>query len=184
MSKYPDWVRQYREPGTTIKKVGASYYLYKSTSIRVPGMKNPQPKAEYIGAITKGGVVRSNVKKLSISAVRVYEYGFSHAMEQLLPAKFMDDIGDKEKGWQLFLNIVKKYSDSSYLLRGVELAAPEDLHVCICTQAKKFERLAGIKIEEMLPLKRIYLVEMDGQEMVSEIPASVAELMAQKGITI
>jgi hypothetical protein len=77
---------------------------------------------------------------------------------------------------------VKKYADNSYLLRGVELATPESLHMCVCTQAKKLERLMGIKIEELLSLRCVYLVEMDGREMVSEVPAAAAELMARVGV--
>jgi hypothetical protein len=63
MPKYPDWTNRFREPGTAVKKVGNSYYLYKVTSARVPGKKNPQPKGEYIGVITPEGVVKTNVRK-------------------------------------------------------------------------------------------------------------------------
>lgn len=35
--KYPDWVQKYRIKGTTVKKKGDSYYLYKRTSRRVKG---------------------------------------------------------------------------------------------------------------------------------------------------
>ncbi len=40
---YPDWVQEYRVRGTTVKKKGEKYYLYKRTSRRVPGKKYPQP---------------------------------------------------------------------------------------------------------------------------------------------
>ena len=39
--KYPDWVQKYRIKGTTVKKKGDSYYLYKRTSRRVKGKKYP-----------------------------------------------------------------------------------------------------------------------------------------------
>jgi len=32
MSKYPDWVVACKEKGTSVKKVGNEYYLYRSTS--------------------------------------------------------------------------------------------------------------------------------------------------------
>lgn len=35
--KYPDWVQSYRTKGTTVKKKGGYYYLYKRTSHRVKG---------------------------------------------------------------------------------------------------------------------------------------------------
>ena len=51
--KYPDWVQKYRTKGTTVKKKGDSYYLYKRTSRRVKGKKYPQPVDTYIGVITR-----------------------------------------------------------------------------------------------------------------------------------
>jgi hypothetical protein len=71
MSRYPDWVRQHKKPGTSIKKVGESYYLYKTTSARIAGKKNPQPKSTYIGAITKDGVIETKRRKHAIDVVRV-----------------------------------------------------------------------------------------------------------------
>ena len=41
--RYPDWVQAQRTRGTTVKKKGDTYYLYKRTSRRVPGKKYPQP---------------------------------------------------------------------------------------------------------------------------------------------
>ena len=41
MSKliYPEWVQAQRTKGTTVKKVGNNYYLYKHSSKRLPGKK-------------------------------------------------------------------------------------------------------------------------------------------------
>ena len=50
---YPAWVQAQRIRGTTVKKKGDSYYLYKRTSKRVPGKKYPQPVDTYIGIITQ-----------------------------------------------------------------------------------------------------------------------------------
>ena len=41
MSRYPDWVNQFKRKGTFIKKVGDSYYLYSNTSKYVRGKKYP-----------------------------------------------------------------------------------------------------------------------------------------------
>ena len=40
---YPEWVQAQKRKGTTIKKVGDNYYLYKHSSKRVPGKKYPVP---------------------------------------------------------------------------------------------------------------------------------------------
>lgn len=53
--KYPEWVQKHRVKGTTVKKKGDSYYLYKRTSRRVKGKKYPQPVDTYIGIITPEG---------------------------------------------------------------------------------------------------------------------------------
>jgi hypothetical protein len=184
MSKYPDWVTQHRKPGTSIKKVGASYYLYKTTSVRVLGKKYPQPKSEYIGLITRNGVEKSGVRKLPTQTCKVYEYGFSKAVEQLWPDKIAHDIGDKAKARQIFLNVVMKYSNRSYLLRDTDISTPEELRVCICAYEKKFERLSGFELKRLLPLSRIYLVEVGGVEIISEIESSVSELLKELEVAL
>ena len=73
MSNYPDWVNAFKEKGTSVKKVGNEYYLYRSTSKRVPGKKYPQPVQEYIGTITREGVRRTHMRKISTDRVKVYE---------------------------------------------------------------------------------------------------------------
>ena len=68
---YPDWVQAQRVKGTTVKKKGDSYYLYKRTSKRVPGKKYPQPVDTYIGIITPQGVIQTEKKKVSLSNIVV-----------------------------------------------------------------------------------------------------------------
>ena len=69
--RYPDWVQRYRIKGTTVKKKGDSYYLYKRTSRRVKGKKYPQPVDTYIGVITPEGVIESNKRKVSLTDAEV-----------------------------------------------------------------------------------------------------------------
>lgn len=61
-SAYPEWVNKYKERGTSIKKVGDNYYLYKTTSKRVKGKDYPVTKSTYIGIITKGGLIETHNK--------------------------------------------------------------------------------------------------------------------------
>jgi hypothetical protein len=51
MPKYLDWVNVFKEKGTSVKKVGDEYYLYRSTSRRVTGEEIPS---------AGGGVYRGN----------------------------------------------------------------------------------------------------------------------------
>jgi hypothetical protein len=184
MPAYPEWVNQYRERGTSVKKVGNTYYLYKTRSVRIPGKKNPQPQSEYIGIITPQGVERTGVKKLETKVIRVYEYGFSYAMKTLMPDKMVRDLGDAKRAEGILQHIVYPYSQTSYLLRGKPLPAKDDLHTCVSTQKKKFERLAGLVLEDLLPLQHIYLVEIGGQDLISEITPELKMLLEKVGVAI
>ena len=184
MSKYPDWVNAHKERGTSIKKVGNEYYLYRSTSKRVPGKKYPQPIQEYIGTITKEGVVRSNVRKISTDRVKVYEYGLSYALKTLLPETFLINSHDKGTMYFAFLLLVKQVSPRSYLLRNVELPTVEQLHICLNTQIKRYERLTGINIEDIRPLSELYLVETRECDMLSEITSDMRGIFTRLGVEI
>ena len=64
---YPEWVQNHKTKGTTVKRVGENYYLYKHTSKRVPGKKNPIPVDTYLGKITPEGIIRSDQKKINVN---------------------------------------------------------------------------------------------------------------------
>lgn len=113
--KYPEWVQKYRTRGTTVKKKGDSYYLYKRTSRRVKGKKYPQPVDTYIGVITPNGVIQSNKKKVSLTDAEVWEYGFSKAVWELCPDDWKKPLGDD---WEDVLSIILfKQSPTSYIQR-------------------------------------------------------------------
>jgi hypothetical protein len=184
MSKYPDWVNAHKVKGTSVKKVGNEYYLYRSTSKRVPGKKYPQPIQEYIGTITKEGVVESKVRKISTDRVRVYEYGMSYALQSLLPEAFLINSHDRETLRFAFWHIVKRVAPRSYLLRGVELPSVSELHINLNVQMKRYERLAGISIEELQPLAELYLVETKECDMISEATPEMRKIYARLGVEI
>ena len=68
---YPDWVQEQKTIGTTVKKVGNNYYLYKHSSKWVPGKKNPVPVDTYIGKITPAGIERSSSRKIDTTDTEV-----------------------------------------------------------------------------------------------------------------
>jgi hypothetical protein len=177
-------VNEFKVKGTSVKKVGNEYYLYRATSKRVPGKKYPQPVEEYIGVITKEGVKRTNVKKISTDRVRVYEYGMSYVMQKLLPEAFLVNSHDKETLRFAFLHIVKRISPKSYLLRGTELPDISELHINLNLQYKRYERLAGVKIEDLRPLSDLCLVETRECDMLSEVTPEMDELLARLGVKI
>lgn len=184
MSNYPNWVNAFKEKGTSVKKVGNEYYLYRSTSKRVSGKKYPQPVQEYIGTITREGVIKTHVRKISTDRVKVYEYGMSYVLQSLLPEAFLINSHDKEVLRFAFLHIVKHVSPRSYLLRNTELPSLSDLHISLNTQLKRYERLTGISIEELRPLSELYLVETKECDMLSEVTSEMSEILARLGVKI
>jgi hypothetical protein len=184
MSNYPDWVNAFKKKGTSVKKVGNEYYLYRSTSKRVPGKKYPQPVQEYIGTITREGVIKTHVRKISTDRVRVYEYGMSFVMQSLLPETFLINSHDKETLRLAFLHIVRHISPKSYLLRNTELPSLSDLHINLNLQLKRYERLTGISIEDLRPLSELYLIETKECDMLSEITSEMSEISARFGVVI
>ena len=111
--RYPEWVQAQRTRGTTVKKKGDTYYLYKRTSRRVPGKKYPQPVDTYIGIITPEGVIKSEKKKISLGGIEVKEYGFSQAVWQLCPEGWKKPLGDD---WEEVLSVIlRKWSPETYL---------------------------------------------------------------------
>jgi len=184
LSNYPEWVNAFKKKGTSIKKVGNEYYLYRTTSIRVTGKKYPQPVQEYIGTITKGGVIKTNVRKISTDRVRVYEYGMSYALKSLLPDAFLINSHDKETLHFAFLHIVKHVSPRSYLLRNIELPTLSELHVNLSLQLKRYERLTEISIEDLRPLSELYLVETKECDMLSEVTPEMRTIFTKLGVEI
>ena len=184
MPRHPDWVNAHKGKGTSVKKVGGEYYLYRATSKRVPGMKYPQPVETYIGRITKEGVVQTNIRKISTDRVRVYEYGMSYALQSKLPEAFLINAHDKETLRFAFLHIVRSVSPKSYLLRGVELPDVTKLHINLNLQHKRYERLAGVKIEDLRPLSELYLVETRECDMLSEVTPEMGALLAELGVEL
>ena len=124
---YPDWVQEYRTRGTTVKKKGEKYYLYKRTSRRVPGKKYPQPVDTYIGVITPEGVQKSDKKKVTLTDASVKEFGFSRAVEALCPQSWKEPLG---KAWQEVLDfIILKESAESYVAIERGIAESLDPHI-------------------------------------------------------
>jgi hypothetical protein len=184
MSRYPDWVNAFKEKGTSVKKVGNEYYLYKATSRRVPGKKYPQPVEKYIGVITKEGVVASGIRKVSTDRVRVFEYGMSYAMQALLPKAFLINSHDEAVLRAAFLHVVRSVSPRSYLLRDATLPDPGELHINVDMQYRRYERLAKTSIEGLRPLADIYLVETRECDMLSEVSPEMAALLEEVGVSI
>ena len=179
--KYPDWVQAQRVKGTTVKKKGDTYYLYKRTSKRVPGKKYPQPVDTYIGIITPEGVIKSEKRKISLSGIEVKEYGFSKAVWQLCPQGWKEPLVND---WEdvLFI-ILRKWSPETYLVKERELKAEQDFRYQLSAQAASLSghiyKEHGVSLQELQVLKSIYLIYMEKERAISKINQE-QELLLEK----
>ena len=183
---YPDWVQAQRVKGTTVKKKGDSYYLYKRTSKRVPGKKYPQPVDTYIGIITPEGVIRTEKKKVSLNNIVVKEYGFSKAIWELCPESWKKAVGEE---WaDLLKKIIIDKSPESYLGMDYTPKAPEAFHCSIGAQvgmlSRRIFKQHKIDWTELEILKGIYLVRIGKEEAVSQINAEQQVLLDRIGVKL
>lgn len=176
---YPEWVQAYRERGTTVKKKGNAYYLYKRTSKRVPGKKYPQSVDTYIGLITPDGVVKSKNKKVDLSNIEVYEFGYSKTMMEICPQGWKDSVGDE---WEDLLKlIVFRQSHLTYFAIDYEMKDPDSFSCSFSAQSgmlsRRIYKERGIDLKELEILKDIYLVKIGKEEAVSRISKEQQELL-------
>ena len=171
---YPEWVQKQCTRGTTVKKKGDAYYLYKRTSKRVPGKKYPQPVDTYIGIITPEGVVKTNRKKVTLTDVEVWEYGYSKAVWE---------------DWSDVLRlIILKESPTSYLGREAGKKAAEDFSYQFAAQTASLSRRLykehGVGLKELEGLKTVYLVVLEKETVLSKIDSRQRDLLDSLGIDV
>lgn len=176
---YPEWVQEHRTKGTTVKKVGNNYYLYKRTSKRVPGKKYPQPVDTYIGMITPDGIIKKKKTLLATTSVEVKEYGFSKAVQELCPEDWKAVSGSD---WEDKLNLlIVHWSPNSYITRKHEIKTEEELRFSISSQAAALSRRlyknCGAGIEQLKMLDTIYAVYIEKQVFISKIDEKQQKLL-------
>lgn len=178
---YPDWVQKQKTTGTTVKKVGNNYYLYKHSSKRVRGKKNPVPVDTYIGKITPDGIEKSGSKKIPVNEAEVIvkEYGFSRSVEALCPAGWKEPLG---KNWQEVLDyIIVRESPESYIPQTRKVPELLDPHIQLGAQKTALQRRMrkehGVDFKELRQLSSIYMVSVSGKKLVSKISEGQKKLL-------
>lgn len=184
--RYPDWVQEQRTRGTTVKKKGDTYYLYKRTSRRIPGKKYPQPVDTYIGIITPEGVIKSGKKKISLGGIEVKEYGFSRAVWHLCPEGWKKPLGDD---WEDVLSIILwKWSPETYLSKERQLKNEKDFHYQFNAQAaslsRRFYKEHGMEINDLQILRSIYLLYFEKEKVISRISPEQEGLLEKTGVEL
>lgn len=176
---YPEWVQQQRTKGTTVKKVGNTYYLYKRTSKRVPGKKYSQPVDTYIGIITPDAIVERKKQQLATTSIKVKEYGFSKAVWDSCPADWKKAVG--EGGEDKLACMIVKTSPESYLETERDFKNADELSFSVASQAgmlsRRFYKMYGVEFSSFECLKNIYLVYIDKYVFVSEVTEEQMQLL-------
>lgn len=182
MSKYPDWVNQFKTKGTSIKKVGDSYYLYSNTSIYVKGKKYPQPIQSFIGVITPDGVIETHKRKVSLTNIEVFEYGFTTAILSLCPSEWKKQIG---KDWyDVLCHIILSHSNLSFVLHKKSFKEiDQDQYDFQAQEVKLFQELE-ITVDELESLKTIFALSIDHKIVLAKISASQQEILNKYKIVI
>lgn len=185
---YPDWVQEQKTIGTTVKKVGNNYYLYKHSSKRVPGKKNPVPVDTYIGKITPAGIERSSSRKIDTTdtEVTVKEYGFSRSVELLCPVGWKEPLG---KDWQKVLDfIIVRESPESYITQIRKVPESLDPHVQLGAQKAALQRRIkkeyGVEFKELRLLSTVYTVRIAGKNLISKISDEQEKLLKKLGLEL
>lgn len=176
---YPEWVQEYRKKGTTVKKVGNNYYLYKRTSKRVPGKKYPQPVDTYIGMITPDGIIEKKKTLITTTSVDVKEYGFSKAVQELCPEDWKAVAGSD---WVDKLNLlIVHWSPNSYITMKNEIKSEQELRFSIASQAaalsRRLYKSCGVGIEQLRMFDTIYAVYIEKQVLISKIDEKQQKLL-------
>ena len=185
---YPEWVQKHKTKGTSVRKVGNNYYIYKHSSKRVPGKKNPVPNDTYIGKITPEGIVRSSNRKVDStdSDIVVKEYGYSRALQHLCPLGWKEALGEL---WQEVLDyIIVHDSPESYIKEVRDVAEKLDPHIQHAAQKgmliRRIRQEYGINVRDLLPLSTVYIVSIGGKRFISRLSNEHREILSKIGLEL
>lgn len=186
---YPEWVQAQRTKGTTVKKVGNNYYLYKHSSKRVPGKKYPVPSDTYIGKITPDGVEKGTRIKVNTSqkeTVIVREYGLSRAMELRCPQDWKDT--DPERWKETLYQIIFNLSSETYLqdqIKKPKIPLEKNaLNAKTASFSRRLYKMYGVRLEDIKKLSTIYLVTIGKKQMISKISEEQQQILGSLSLEL
>lgn len=185
---YPEWVQNQKRKGTTVKKVGNNYYLYKHSSKHVKGKKYPVPVDTYIGRITPDGIEEGTNRKINTDTpeVIVREFGFSCAAIRCCPAEWKSNLPGK---WKKVLNyIIFEESPETYLKDTLEMPSDEEVKKAYHAQkgvySRRMYKLYGVDLQDIKKLSTIYLVKIGKMQFISKISEEQQKVLDKLCITL
>ena len=119
------------------------------------------------------------------SDIEVWEYGFSKAVADLCPEGWKKPLGDE---WEDILKIIIcSWSETSYLQRG-EIRSREEFRCQFNTQAASLSRRIWkehkVEPKDLAPLKRIYLLKIGKENVISKIDPEQQEILDRLGLKL
>ena len=177
---YPEWVLSQKGKGQTVKKVGNNYYLYKHSSKRVPGKKNPIPNDTFLGVITPDGIEYGTKAKVDTRSITVREYGFSYAMLKICPESWKAVQGKAHE--EKLRAIIKSRAKNTYLDDNSKpIKSPAELRVQLGGLTSSLQRhlvdAYGLKLDDLQVLDTIYLIQMDEKSFISNISDAQQQIL-------
>ena len=184
---YPEWVRQYRQKGYSIKRNGDRYYLYRHTSKRVEGKKYPQAKDTYVGVITPEGIIYAKSKLMpSGSEIHVREFGLSKTLILACPDSWKAGVPSRWK--DVLKRTIIRYVENSYLLDDDSFdkdTMSVQYAVQFTTLKRKIREQYGVDAKELDTLKTIFLVRNGTKwPQLSYINPDHRALLDRLGVTL
>ncbi len=187
---YPPWVTRYKVKGTYVQKRGDKYYLYRGHSERVKGKPYPVLKFDaYLGQITEAhGLIEP--KPSVRPGVQVYAYGVYYLGYRFC-GKLLEQVSRRYGADALVMTAVVlmqtasgRWSPSAYGGTWLQVKFPDlQLSTSLSDDQQQlsnrmelmvrnqFLDLWAERTQEMLDLaRRVYLVRVNNQWIVSEVP--------------
>jgi len=189
MARRPQYVTDVIREGemATFDKETQRWMLYRLTSKRIPGKKNPVKERTYVAEVTPLGrkdLTVINSPKLDVIHVTPYEYGISRVLEQKMPYGWAQLYPEDCEA--IFLDAIRKVLPTSYLLRGKDYSLPtKGINIPLRQKVlwEHYEKL-GITLEQLEPLRMIQLLCFEDKESVTAPNAAQAELLSRLGVEL
>lgn len=176
-TKIPFDILKHKPPSTTITFKDGIYYLYKTTSKRVPGMKYPQATKTYIGTIDEFGINYGRTK-IDPNKLLVYEYGFSQFVYHTCTktkARLKNHFSDYD---EIFKHLITMLSLNSIFYN--PSFTRTNININYWLEYLKDE--LGELHEELEPLKKVYKIISDSKEFIVYMDEEAKNILHKYGV--
>lgn len=162
------------------------WYACKATSKRVKGKPYPQKVLVPVARCTPEGRIElpeTPVPKLNLVHCTVFEYGISHTLLLKLPSEWYNYC--KDYYMTIFYDAIREKIPDSYLLRDKVITLPKGMNIPLRKKALwEMYGKNGIKFEELLLLKGIYLLHYPDRDEVTAPTPNQEALLKRLGVTL